>query len=355
MTSASAPKTAEPDEQALQTIRAYHQRTKHRFEAYAPGPETLDWDEQPQPFRHFVGAPEFPLPPLKNIAQQTEFSVLLRRQLHATTESSAPLGLEALSMLLQLSLGITAWKSWGPDRWAVRANPSSGNLHPIEASLLLRGIPGLVDGLYRYCPDTHTLERRADFASSTGPVQLFVALSSITWREAWKYGERAFRYCQLDTGHAVGALCYAADLLGWPLTEQRRVGTATLGGWLGLDRSEDFAGGRHPYTEAEEAEILLSLTDAPDLEWLRLACGTARWHGKASVIDAHPMYRWPVIDEVARASRLPDDLAEQAVAATTLPDLTNMPDVVAEELILRRRSAWTARHWHRLPFRRPAP
>src|SRR5437660_12483691 len=30
-----------------------------------------------------------------------------------------------------------------------------------------------------------------------------VGLSSIHWREAWKYGERAFRYCQHDVGHAL--------------------------------------------------------------------------------------------------------------------------------------------------------
>ena len=29
-----------------------------------------------------------------------------------------------------------------------------------------------------------------------------MALTSITWREAWKYGERAFRYCNHDVGHA---------------------------------------------------------------------------------------------------------------------------------------------------------
>jgi nitroreductase len=57
------------------------------------------------------------------------------------------------------------------------------------------------------------------------------------WREAWKYGERAFRYCQLDTGHAVGALRYAAALLGWRPVEQGRIGTETLAallGWTGM-------------------------------------------------------------------------------------------------------------------------
>jgi len=31
----------------------------------------------------------------------------------------------------------------------------------------------------------------------------YLALTSIPWREAWKYGERAFRYCQHDLGHAL--------------------------------------------------------------------------------------------------------------------------------------------------------
>ena len=35
---------------------------------------------------------------------------------------------------------------------------------------------------------------------------LLVGLTSIHWREAWKYGERAFRYCQHDVGHAIAAL-----------------------------------------------------------------------------------------------------------------------------------------------------
>ena len=42
-----------------------------------------------------------------------------------------------------------------------------------------------------------------------------VALSSIYWREAWKYGGRAFRYCQHDVGHAIGTLRVAAATLGW--------------------------------------------------------------------------------------------------------------------------------------------
>ena len=43
-------------------VRAYHARTKHRFEAYAEGPGQLDWDAQPAAFRHYIGAPVLELP-----------------------------------------------------------------------------------------------------------------------------------------------------------------------------------------------------------------------------------------------------------------------------------------------------
>jgi nitroreductase len=43
---------------------------------------------------------------------------------------------------------------------------------------------------------------------------LLLALSSIYWRESWKYGERAFRYCALDAGHASAAISIAAACLG---------------------------------------------------------------------------------------------------------------------------------------------
>ncbi len=337
-----------PEPAALQTVRAYHQRSKHRFEAYAPGPGTLDWDAQPAPFRHFSGTPHIALPSLGQAAQHPQIAAALRRPLSALTAPTPPLvpSLETLSVLLQLALGITAWKSYGPDRWAVRANPSSGNLHPVEGYLFLRGIPGLFDGLYHYCPDNHALECRAEFEASPGSPQVLIGLSSIMWREAWKYGERGFRYCQLDTGHAVGALRYAAALLGWPLTEQPQVATATLEQWLGLDRSEDFPAGRYPETEREEAEILLAM-EPGGAAWLERACSSACWYGTASTIDRHPMYQWPVIEEVAAASRH-GVAAQEASPSTPAADAVAAPaaDITAATVILRRRSAqrFDARH-----------
>ncbi len=49
-------------------------------------------------------------------------------------------------------------------------------------------------------------------AGSSAPI-VFI-LTSIAWREAWKYRDRAYRYCLHDIGHAWQALALAARAIG---------------------------------------------------------------------------------------------------------------------------------------------
>lgn len=333
----------EPD--ALSRIRSYHERSKHRHERYAAGPDTLDWDAQPNPFRAFTGAPRIALP-APGRALAAPYPALFAPGAIATE----PVNLNTLALLLELSLGLSAWKQSGPDRWAVRCNPSSGNLHPTEAYLLCVQVPGLDDGVYHYASREHALELRCRTAANTaspsaaGPA-VHLALSSIHWREAWKYGERAFRYCQLDCGHAIGALRYAAAALGWSLQLNGAIASGQLASLLGLDRDDDFTG-----AEPEEAEVLLKLVPCvpggmqiPDAVLPDTARGI--WSGRANVLDAHPMYRWPVIDEVAKASRkpaaasMPDAMSSQRRHVDTLPPRAGVTDLPAATLIRQRRSA----------------
>lgn len=334
-------------------VQDYHQRTKHHFEGYAKGPETLDWDAQPAPFRHFKGVLVVRLPRLSELATDAPLYTALQRPF-AQLGQQSPLApsLESLGAWLQLSLGITAWKGYGPDRWAVRANPSSGNLHPTEAYVLVQGFAGLSDGLYHYEPQQHQLELRAEYsASAVANPQLAVILTSVMWREQWKYGERAFRYCQLDAGHAQGALRYAAAALGWTLAEQTHLGTATLARLTGVDRLEEFPARRHPETEREEAEILLALgldghRPTPlDAQELRALADQAQWQGVASSIDPYPMYQWPPVAAVAQASRSEDQpyFDTPALAAELPPQYPDSLPLVGQQaiqqLIIQRRSA----------------
>ncbi len=298
------------------TVIAYHNRTKHRFERYAAGPETLDWDAQPNPFREFAGASRQSLP------------------LAPEDCGVAPaLNREALGALLHLSMGLSAWKQFGPDRWALRCNPSSGNLHPSEAYVLAEGVAGLDDGLYHYVSRDHTLERRLDQdRQKTDRPRLWIGLSSIHWREAWKYGERAFRYCQHDAGHALAAFAYAAEILGWRVKMVEGASSAAIAATLGLDRDADFTG-----AEKEEPDLLLEVFPSPD-DHGAATPQTARhgaWSGRANLLDRRPMYRWPVIEEVARAT-LGAGVAETHVAPA-LPPLVG--ERVTAQTVLGRRSA----------------
>jgi SagB-type dehydrogenase family enzyme len=314
----------------LDVAALYHERTKHSLRGYARGPETLDWDAQPNPFREFAGSPRLDLD-FGASACEADFALSCEPQRVAP----APLNARSLAVLLELSVGLSAWKQYGPDRWALRCNPSSGNLHPTETYLICRSVAGVADGLHHYVSRDHALEhRRADPSLAGAPAQLWIGLSSVHWREAWKYGERAFRYCQLDIGHALGALRYAAAALGWRATALTDVATAELAELMGLDRAEDFHG-----AEREDAELLIAIDASAQASHQVVAASPAsRWSGRANRLDAHPLYRWPIIADVSRASegRGSDDMAPGRAEPPPRPP---RPAVRAAAVILGRRSA----------------
>ncbi|MHB8210660.1 MAG: nitroreductase family protein [Acidithiobacillus sp.] len=313
--------------EAVQVVMAYHERSKHRLNRYAAGPEALDWDTQPNPFREFTGSPQRILPLL------TDETAVTFTGLSAATPQ--PFTLQAVAQFLELSLGLAAWKEYGPDRWALRCNPSSGNLHPTEAYLLAFGVQGISDGLYHYLSRDHLLEQRWYPDAGQHGSGVYIALTSIAWREAWKYGERALRYCQLDIGHALGALRYAAGTLGWHLRLRGDVDDTRLRSLLGLDRSSDFA-----HAEGEDAELLLEILPA---DTMSSAIGSpaalpGQWRGQANCLDPHPLYQWPVIAETTTASRMPV-LTPDPLPPDPWPARKKSGQTAASALIRRRRSA----------------
>jgi len=328
-----------PAMNAAEIALAYHRRTKHRLERYAAGPETLDWSEQPNPFREFSGASRILLP-LGADAVATPFSDIYE---DGKTPAAA-VDVESVGVLLQLSMALNAWKEYGPDRWALRCNPSSGNLHPTEAYVLADGVPGVGDGVHHYVSRDHSLEQRSALVRSgerpnPGP-RLWIGLSSIHWREAWKYGERAFRYCQLDIGHAIGALRYAAGALGWKAQMVEGLSSAEIAALLGLDRNPDFAEG----AEREAPDLILRIaTGASIAPLVQTASDFAAdhlsdWAGRANVLDRHPMYKWPVIEEASAATRKTKASAEPAYRGN-FPRIGAGSPEAARSVILNRRSA----------------
>ena len=341
----------ERDASPEEVVIAYHERTKHHFHRSAASLGYMDWATQPDPFRRYAGADLVRLP-LPAAGRPLPYW-----QLYAIgTVPPEPLSVESLSLFFRYALSLTAWKRFHETTWSLRANPSSGDLHPTEGYAVLPAIKGLGDtaAVYHYAPREHALEQRAVLDAKLWnalfapfPEESFVVgLSSVHWREAWKYGERAFRYCQHDVGHALATMRIAAAALGWKLVLLDGVGDAAVSQLLGLGRNEDFG-----EAEREEAEVLALI--APDLpstvprylNGVTADSGDVRWRGRANTLSPAHSAEWSVIDEVARATRRSGNVSitDNFSRFQTEDDLFGTPVreglLSAEKAILGRRSA----------------
>jgi SagB-type dehydrogenase family enzyme len=301
---AKGPYRMEPWESAI----AYHNETKHHVQGYARSLGYLDWATQPDPFRRFEGAPLLPLDRTDEDRSPPYCDIYALDRV-----APQPACLGTISEFFYLSLAISAWKEYAGSRWALRCNPSSGNLHPTEGYLVIGPVDGLSDtpSVYHYAPREHALELRTCFSldlwkqlvNGLPPRSFLVGLSSITWREAWKYGERAYRYCQHDMGHALAACSLSGATLGWRVHLINQMSDLGIAKLLGLDRREQF---HERETEIPEAllAVMPSWRDRPPTLALsgvpieKVAAG--EWQGRANRLSSAHV-TWERIDAVAQA------------------------------------------------------
>ncbi len=328
---------------------AYHNQTKHHFRGYARSLGYLDWATQPDPFRRFGGAPFLPLP------RTDEDSSPPYSDIYALDRvAPRPVCLAPISEFFYLSLAISAWKEYEGSRWALRCNPSSGNLHPTEGYLVIGPVDGLSDtpSIYHYAPKEHALELRTSFSielwrqlvKGLPPRSFFVGLSSITWREAWKYGERAYRYCQQDMGHALAACSISGATLGWRVHLINQMSDVDVARLLGLDRREQFR-----EREMEDPEALLavipSLSDRPPTLTLSAAVieqvAAGEWQGQANRLSSSHVH-WELIDAVVKSCVKPatgiDGLGSYPVRGG-IRSVAPTTTATARQIIRQRRSA----------------
>jgi SagB-type dehydrogenase family enzyme len=316
---------------------AYHQRTKHHLHQYARALGYLDWATQPDPFRTFAAAPRTSLPLLAD-RLTTPFANLY----YPGAVAARPLNVDSIAVLFELALGLSAWKQYCGSRWALRCNPSSGNLHPTEGYVVVPDLPGLPAGVHHYVSRDHCLEHRCAFdPGSVLPSDTFlIGLSSIHWREAWKYGERAFRYCQHDVGHAIAAVRYAAAALGWSAVLLDHLADDAVVALLGLGDAASFADVKPPDREHPDAVLLLRTSPAEvvlpsDLPIADIS--NAPWVGRANQLSPDHV-DWPVIEKVAAATWKPATSPQQPARYITLPTLNPTSITTAAKLIRQRRS-----------------
>ena len=231
----------------LEKVLEYHEQSKHSPSRYAASLGYMDWDTQPNPFRSYSGADEIDLP-FKDDSLTPSYDKLFEKNVVKASE----INLESISQFFRYSLGLAAIKSYGGNSWALRCNASSGNLQPTEAYAVLPSISGVSanTSLVHYAPKNHKLEVLSEYSTNIDLNDgFFVLISSIAWREMWKYGERAFRYCNLDVGHAYRALQISALMLGWKTQMVHSVGDEALDKLLGFDDSKRFHVGEEEHSD----------------------------------------------------------------------------------------------------------
>lgn len=295
---------------AFDSVYAYHDQTKHHIYRFARSLGYMDWDSQPDPFRRYDQALILPLdhPP---VSETPTYDSLFE----TWQEPIMPVNRDSISRLFYESLAISAWKQAGGNRWSLRVNPSSGDLHPTEAYLITGPIVDLseVTAVYHYSAYEHALERRViltneewdAISQNLPPGSLLIALASIFWRESWKYGERAFRYCHHDVGHAIGTITFAAAALGWKTRLIHSITDDDLFLLLGFNQHEGIEE-EHPdcvlaiYPADENiapSDLRVNLTAAL-LERIK----TIEFEGCPNTLSNHH-YEWPIIDIIAEACR----------------------------------------------------
>ena len=203
----------------------YHNATKHSYWSVRSG-HGLDWPNQPLPFKIYkdfdsVRLPTDASPIAANVTETVGAEPLVP---HA--ESMPDLG--TLARLLYLSGGITKRKPYAGGELYFRAAACTGALYHIDLYLVCGDLPGLGAGVYHFGPNDFGLvclregDYRGVLAEASGyeasiveaPVTL--VLADTHWRNAWKYGARAYRHTFWDAGTLLANTLAAAAGAGVP-------------------------------------------------------------------------------------------------------------------------------------------
>ncbi|XP_057455381.1 uncharacterized protein LOC130746697 [Lotus japonicus] len=348
------------DEHNLSDVLKYHNQTKHGFNTYARGPHGLDWANQPNPFRRYLSSP---LLSLASPEHHHDAPPLYSSLFHSLPPPK-PISKSTISQFLYDSLALSAWKTTGFSTWSLRVNPSSGNLHPTEAYIVAPSIESLCDSPFvaHYAPKEHGLELRAQIPSGFFPKffppgSFLVGLSSIFWREAWKYGERAFRYCNHDVGHAIAAVAMAAASLGWEVKLLDSLGCEELKSLMGLHVFPEFeipsraVKGKIPEIEFEHPDCVMLVypsglsgfdVDYEELSSAILDFSKLEWKGKPNSLSKEHIC-WDIIYRTAEVVKKPLTLENRFLIdpfqRSGSYSETSYKDFTMREVVRKRRSA----------------
>jgi SagB-type dehydrogenase family enzyme len=236
----------------------YHERTKYDPQTIRTKGRTIDWQQQPVPFKEYKIGVTFDLRPYLNDQSSDPTPSMIKWQ--------------RLSRLLYCSYGLTVMVPTEAGPHYLRAAPSAGALYPAEIYLISRGTPELPAGLYNYQVKTHSLLQfwQSDVwtalqsACFWNPLleatQLALVVTAVFHRSAWRYEDRAYRRIFLDTGHLLGNLELAGSVNDFRPHLLGGFADSAVNELLYLDEQQEGAIAVLPLADLREVTQNLSLT-----------------------------------------------------------------------------------------------
>ena len=213
---------------ANQTANAalqYHNATKHSYASVRSNQHSLDFNNQPIPFKIYPTLPPSPLPAE---LRQTGVAALSAISEIVPPQTIAAPDLEAIAQLLYLSAGITRHRKYPGGEIYFRAAACTGALYEIELYLVCGDLAGLEAGVYHFAAAEFGLRRlrtgdhRSVLIEATANepaiahAPLTIVCTATYWRNAWKYQDRTYRHFGWDNGTLLANLLAVGTALGLP-------------------------------------------------------------------------------------------------------------------------------------------
>jgi SagB-type dehydrogenase family enzyme len=203
----------------------YHNATKHSYASVRNNQHSLDFNNQPIPFKIYPTLQPTPLPAevgQSGVAALSAISEIVPPQTNASPD------LEAIAQLLYLSAGITRHRKYPGGEIYFRAAACTGALYEVELYLVCGDLANLEAGVYHFAAAEFGLRqlRAGDYrgvlieATAAEPAiahaPLTIVCTCTYWRNAWKYQDRTYRHFGWDNGTLLANLLAVGTALGLP-------------------------------------------------------------------------------------------------------------------------------------------
>jgi SagB-type dehydrogenase family enzyme len=214
-----------PDNHNTEVALNYHNATNHSYARVRSNQHSLDFNNQPIPFKIYPTLDPVPLP--AEVRQTGVAALSAISEIVPPQTVSAP-DLEAIAQLLYLSAGITRHRKYPGGEIYFRAAACTGALYEIELYLVCGDLAGLEAGVYHFAPAEFGLRnlRAGDYRSvlidatanesAVAHAPLTIVCTATYWRNAWKYQDRTYRHFGWDNGTLLANLLAVATALGLP-------------------------------------------------------------------------------------------------------------------------------------------